>query len=142
VDLAAVVRRAADMVAADPAAAGVVIDVHGEAPPVMADSALVEIVFVNLLVNGAQAMHGRGVLDVAIEARDGVCTVTFHDTGPGIAADIQDKVFTPFFTTKSAGSGLGLPTARRLMEAHGGSIDITCPPAAGTIVTVRFPAVP
>ncbi|MEO7272938.1 MAG: PAS domain S-box protein [Vicinamibacterales bacterium] len=140
VDLAALVRKTATLAAADPAIAGVTIEVRGEAVPVMADRSLVEIVFFNLLLNGAQAMHGQGVLNVVVEALDATCTVTFEDRGPGIPADLREKVFTPFFTTKSAGSGLGLPTARRLVEAHGGTIDLACPPAGGTVVTVRFPA--
>ena len=59
--------------------------------------------------------------------------------GPGIPADVREKIFTPFFTTKSRGSGLGLPTAKRLIEAHNGQIAITCPPAGGTRVVIRLP---
>jgi two-component system, NtrC family, nitrogen regulation sensor histidine kinase GlnL len=62
------------------------------------------------------------------------------DNGPGIVPDIREKIFTPFFTTKSRGSGLGLPTAKRLVEAHRGTIDIECPPDGGTVVTVQLPA--
>jgi signal transduction histidine kinase len=65
--------------------------------------------------------------------------VRFSDSGPGIPADVRARIFTPFFTTKSRGSGLGLPTAKRLVEAHHGTIDVDCPPAGGTTVTVRLP---
>jgi len=70
---------------------------------------------------------------------DAMCRVAFSDAGPGIPLEVRDKVFTPFFTTKSRGSGLGLPTARRFVEAHGGEIAIDCPPAGGTTVVVRIP---
>jgi signal transduction histidine kinase len=53
---------------------------------------------------------------------------------------MRDKVFTPFFTTKKRGSGLGLPTCRRLVEAHRGTIAVDCPPSGGTRVTVSLPA--
>jgi signal transduction histidine kinase len=65
--------------------------------------------------------------------------VSFRDRGPGIPAEIRDKVFTPFFTTKARGTGLGLPTAKRLIEAQRGTISIDCPPDGGTNVIVQLP---
>ena len=67
------------------------------------------------------------------------CQIAFIDAGPGIPADMREKIFTPFFTTKSRGSGLGLPTAKRLIEAHNGQIAIDCPAAGGTRVVIRLP---
>jgi len=99
-----------------------------------------KIVFLNLLVNGAHAMRGRGNIKVSVKTSDGACHVAFNDSGPGIPPEIREKIFTPFFTTKSRGSGLGLPTAKRLIEAHRGTIDVLCPPGGGTTVTVRLPA--
>jgi len=61
------------------------------------------------------------------------------DHGPGIPADVRDKIFTPFFTTKVRGTGLGLPTAKRLVEAQGGTIGVECPPDGGTTVVVHVP---
>jgi two-component system sensor histidine kinase AtoS len=61
------------------------------------------------------------------------------NAGPGNPADVREKIFTPFFTTKSRGSGLGLPTAKRMVEAHDGQITIDCPPAGGTTVVIRLP---
>ena len=69
---------------------------------------------------------------VAISSQGSTSEVTFSDTGPGIPEDVRARIFTPFFTTKSRGSGLGLPTAKRLVEAHHGTITIECPPAGGT----------
>lgn len=95
---------------------------------------MLRIVFQNLLLNGAHAMQGKGSIQVAVNTLDSTCQIAFIDGGPGIPADIRDKIFTPFFTTKSRGSGLGLPTAKRLIEAHNGQITIDCPPDRKSVV--------
>jgi two-component system sensor histidine kinase AtoS len=102
------------------------------------DSAVDGIVVI-LLINGAHAMRGKRSIRVAIATVDSVCQVAFIDSGPGIAPEIRDKIFTPLFTTKSRGSGLALATAKRLIEAHNGQIVIDCPAAGGTTVVVRLP---
>jgi two-component system sensor kinase FixL len=139
VELKMLVTTTADLLSADPALKGLRVEVEGSAPLVLADPDLLKIVFVNLLVNGAHAMNGQGIVRVAIEPRGSLSEVRFSDSGPGIPADVRARIFTPFFTTKSRGSGLGLPTAKRLVEAHHGTIDVDCPPAGGTTVTVRLP---
>jgi two-component system, LuxR family, sensor kinase FixL len=139
VELKTLVTTTADLLNADPALKGLRVEVEGSAPPVLADPDLLKIVFVNLLVNGAHAMNGQGIVRVAIGTHGSLSEVTFSDSGPGIPADVRARIFTPFFTTKSRGSGLGLPTAKRLVEAHHGTIDVECPPAGGTTVTVRLP---
>jgi PAS domain S-box-containing protein len=139
VDLASLVTSTADLLAADPAIGRVRVEVHGSAPPVMADAELLKIIFLNLLVNGAQAMGGNGVIRVSVTSVDSVCQVAFQDSGPGIPSNIREKIFTPFFTTKARGTGLGLPTAKRLIEAHSGRLEIECPPGGGTTVTVQLP---
>jgi signal transduction histidine kinase len=99
-------------------------------------------VFLNLMVNSAQAMRdGSGRIKVSVLASAGKCRIDFADDGPGIPPDIREKIFTPFFTTKSRGTGLGLATARRLIEAHRGTIDVLCPPAGGTTVSIQLPVV-
>jgi two-component system NtrC family sensor kinase len=84
-------------------------------------------------------MGGRGGIRVSVKASETSCCVTFIDGGPGIPPDVRDKIFTPFFTTKARGTGLGLPTAKRLVEAHQGTLQIDCPPSGGTRVTVHLP---
>jgi two-component system sensor kinase FixL len=139
VDLASLVRSTAMLVKADPGHAGVDIIVEGEAPPVPADAELLKIVFLNLLVNAAHAMQGQGTIRVSLSAEDSTCRVVVADKGPGIPPEIREKVFTPFFTTKARGTGLGLVTARRLIEAHAGTISIDCPEDGGTRVTIELP---
>ena len=107
---------------------------------VEADSELLQIVFSNLLLNAAQAMGGEGTVTVAVDWRDGRCDVSVQDTGPGMPPDVRDRMFEPFFTTKHRGTGLGLSTAKRLVEQHGGEIRAECPPRGGTIVTVSLPS--
>jgi len=139
IDVATLVSATAELLTSDPALRNVSVRVEGTAPRIMADADLLRIVFVNLLVNGAHAMQGRGTIRVSLAAAAGRCQILFADEGPGIPLDVREKIFTPFFTTKSRGSGLGLPTAKRLVEAHRGNIHITCPTAGGTIVTVELP---
>jgi PAS domain S-box-containing protein len=140
VDIAPLVAATADLLNRDPAARDVHVDIAGSAPPISADAGLLQIVFQNLLVNGAHAMQGRGSIRVNVKAVGSGCEVAFTDSGPGIPPEIREKIFTPFFTTKSRGSGLGLPTAKRLVEAHKGHISISCPSGGGTTVTVQLPA--
>src|SRR6185437_14839638 len=127
------------LVTRDPALEHVRVDIDGSAPPLPVDPDMLKIVFQNLLINGAHAMHGHGEIKVTVGVSDSTCQIAFTDAGPGIPADVREKVFTPFFTTKARGSGLGLPTAKRLIEAHNGQIVIDCPPAGGTTVVVRLP---
>jgi two-component system sensor kinase FixL len=138
-DLVSLVTTTVTLLGEDPALKGVDVEVEGSAPTVSADPAMLRIVFQNLLLNGAHAMQGKGRIRVAVSTVDGNCEVVFIDSGPGIPPEMRDKIFTPFFTTKSRGSGLGLPTAKRLIEAHNGQIAIDCPADGGTAVVVRLP---
>jgi PAS domain S-box-containing protein len=141
VDVRPLVALTVDLLKSDPALTQLTVDIVGAAPPVPADAQLLQIVFLNLLVNGAQAVKGQGRLTVSVSSSETACMIAFNDTGPGVPAHIRQKIFTPFFTTKARGTGLGLPTAKRLVEAHHGSIHLECPPGGGTTVTVRLPAV-
>lgn len=139
IDPTPLVALTAGLLKEDAALRDVDVEIAGSSPPVSADPEMLKMVFQNLLVNGAQAMNGRGRLRVDIAEDNGSCRMVFADSGPGIAANVRDKVFTPFFTTKVRGTGLGLPTAKRFIEAHLGTISFDCPPTGGTAVTVRLP---
>jgi two-component system, LuxR family, sensor kinase FixL len=138
-DVSPLLKATASLLRADPALMGIHVDVNGSAPPILADPDLLTLVFSNLLINGAHAMQGHGRIRISVQSPGSTCRVAIVDEGPGIPADIRDKIFVPFFTTKSRGTGLGLPTAKRLVEAHRGTITIECPPAGGTTVTVDLP---
>jgi PAS domain S-box-containing protein len=124
VDVRMLVATTADLLSADPALKEVSVNVEGSAQPIIADPELLKIVFVNLLANGAQAMKGRGTIRVSLATLGETCEIAFADIGPGIPR----------------GTGLGLCTAKRLVEAHRGAIRVDCPPGGGTTVTVRLPA--
>jgi two-component system, LuxR family, sensor kinase FixL len=141
-DVAQVLRTTIDLLSRDPGLRAVTVEVHADGESIVADGEMLKIVFHNLLVNAAHAMKGQGTVRVDVQAVNGSCRISFSDNGLGIAAEIREKVFTPFFTTKSRGSGLGLATAKRLVEAHNGDISIECPPDGGTRVVVRLPAAP
>jgi two-component system sensor kinase FixL len=139
IDIGPLVAVTAHLLKEDAALRDLDVRIEGSAPLVNADAEMLKMVFQNLLVNGVQAMNGKGTIRVEIAPVRGACRIVFKDTGPGIPADIQAKIFTPFFTTKSRGSGLGLPTAKRFIEAHDGQISIECPPEGGTAVHVTLP---
>jgi len=124
----------------DPVFAGVVVGVHDGQQTVEADPELMQLVFSNLLLNAAQAMNGEGRVDVTVTRRDGRCDIAFRDTGPGMPPDVRERMFEPFFTTKHRGTGLGLSTAKRVVEQHHGELRAECPDEGGTVVIVSLPA--
>jgi PAS domain S-box-containing protein len=138
-EIVRLVASTADFLQQDPALQYVEVEVAGEAPPLPADPDMLRLIFQNLIINGAHAMQGKGKIRVTVSTAEGTCQIAFVDAGPGIPADIRQKIFTPFFTTKARGTGLGLPTAKRLIEAHNGEITVDCPPSGGTSVFVRLP---
>jgi two-component system sensor histidine kinase PilS (NtrC family) len=139
VDVASMIGGVLTLLRHDPAAKDVTIEVSGTTAPVVADVDLVTGVMLNLLLNAVQAMHGQGAIAIRIASDDGCATMAIEDTGPGIPPEVREKLFRPFFSTKPGGTGLGLATARRIIEEHGGSIAIDCPARGGTCVTVRLP---
>jgi signal transduction histidine kinase len=115
------------------------VAIAGTVPTIMADAELLKIVFLNLFLNSAHAMRNQGTIAVSLAAVDGSCRITVADSGPGIAPEIRARLFTPFVTTKSRGTGLGLSTVKRLVEAHGGEIRVDCPSEGGTMVVISLP---
>jgi signal transduction histidine kinase len=110
-------------------------------PQVALDREMFKQALLNLLLNAQQAMPGGG--EITIQAvRDGD-SVVLHiiDTGNGMPPEHAAKAFRPFYTTRTGGSGLGLPTTRKIIEAHGGSIELQSEVGAGTRFTIRLPSV-
>jgi PAS domain S-box-containing protein len=124
----------------DPSFTGVQLRVEPTDAMIHADAQQVKQVLLNLLLNGSQAMNGQGTLTIATEAREGCRLIRIADEGPGIPPEVREQLFQPFFTTRHRGTGLGLVTARRLMEAQGGTVTIECPSSGGTVATVSVPA--
>ena len=141
-DLQHVIAEAVAMMRRDPAGADVAIELDGNTAALTADSELIRAAVLNLLINAAQALDGRGRIVVRIAASDVAVMVTVSDNGPGIPDDIRARVLEPFFTTKARGGGLGLAIAKRSAELHGGTLELACPEAGGTNVTLTLPLLP
>lgn len=113
-------------------------------PPVYADDKQMQQVFLNLLLNACQAMSGGGTLTVktSLAQRDDktFVRVDVADTGSGIPPQILEKIFTPFYTTKAQGTGLGLPICLKLVKLHEGDLRVTSDNTTGTVFTVELPA--
>ena len=139
VDLSALLSMTGLLLGEDAAHRDVQVVISGQCPVVAADVELLKIIFLNLFLNSAHAMQRQGTIAVTLTAVDGGCRIAVADTGPGIPPEVRAKLFTPFVTTKSRGTGLGLSTVKRLVEAHGGTIDVDCPPEGGTIVAISLP---
>lgn len=108
-------------------------------PLVYHDSGQVNQVLLNLLLNGIQAMQDGGTVRLDVGRRDGSALVTVTDTGRGIAPENLSNIFLPFFTTKGSGTGLGLSLARRIIEDHGGFIEVTSRVGEGSQFAVLLP---
>ena len=140
VDLQSLVANTADLITRDPAMRGLRIRVSAVEAVAQADSEQLQIAFCNILTNAAQAMDGVGEVDVDIQRTSAGWTLAFADHGPGMPPEVREKAFEAFFTTKHRGTGLGLPTARRIVDAHGGTIAIDTPAGGGTVVSISLPA--
>ncbi len=116
-------------------------------PQVRVDPEQLKQVFLNLAINGIQAMEGKGRLYVATRQRHGskrghgasFVEVIFKDQGKGIAPEALKDIFIPFFTTKEGGTGLGLPICQRIVENHGGTIEVRSHPGKGSTFSVVLP---
>jgi len=137
-DLAAVVARAVDTLSELAAERGAAVSVRApSALRARCDAHKVQGVIVNLVKNAIEA--GKRV-EVALRESAGEAIIEVADDGPGLSAEARGHLFEPFFTTKPNGTGLGLPTSRRFIEAHGGSIEVgTAPALGGALFRLRLP---
>lgn len=121
------------------------VSVHRPAflPDVQADPEQLKEVFVNIIVNACEAMGSRGSIfiseEVVTESSGKVAVVKLRDTGPGLSGEIRDKIFQPFFTTKDEGTGLGLSIVFRIIEEHGGRVEVESAEGEGTTFIIKLP---
>ena len=142
VHVLALVRDTATLVANDKAATPLRFEITGDDVELWLDPAQMGRAVLNLMTNAAQAMRPQGVVRVSGAKIGERYQVTFADDGPGMPADVMQRCLEPFFTTKTRGTGLGLPIAKRVVDEHGGAFTIATAPGAGTKVTIELPLMP
>jgi signal transduction histidine kinase len=140
-DLAHIVQRTAALTRETLRESGISLEVEGaeRAGTVFADPQRMQQVLLNLLLNAAQAMPAGGSITVGLDADEKRATLRVADRGVGFSKQGLETATAPFVTTKDKGSGLGLAMARRIVEAHGGTLELGNREGGGAIVTVTLP---
>jgi len=100
---------------------------------IMCDPVRMSLVFINLFTNAIDAIDKKGIIDINIKQSKNKIIIDFENSGPEIPQDIIGKIFEPLFTTKQQGTGLGLPTCKKIIQQHGGSISVKNNPTTFTI---------
>ncbi|QDT43174.1 Sensor protein ZraS [Gimesia alba] len=121
--------------------ANIEISPHFDAdlPPIKVDKALFRQVLMNLALNVIQAMPDGGLIELQTYHKNGMVYLDLIDNGKGIDEKVKSRMFDAFFSTKSGGSGLGLPTVKKIIDAHHGTIECESEPGRGTRFTISFP---
>ncbi|TMI52118.1 hypothetical protein E6H20_01645 [Candidatus Bathyarchaeota archaeon] len=108
-------------------------------PKLSVDPGLLRRAFTNIITNALQAMPDGGKLKISAWTNQNIAAVSFQDTGIGIPEDVKAKMFSPLFTTREKGVGLGLAVTKRLIESHKGEIKVFSKVGEGTTLTVELP---
>jgi len=117
------------------------LQVEPESLEIAADPDLLDQALINLVRNSIEALRDRPAGRIVLSAHrdaEGRVAIDVVDNGPGIAEDLGDKIFVPFFTTKRQGSGIGLTIVRHIATAHSASVDVSQTPGGGATVSLRF----
>jgi two-component system NtrC family sensor kinase len=144
-DLNEIVGGLLDFVTPEMQGAGVAVEreLAPDLPAVRGDEGQLRAAFLNLFRNSREAMSGGGTLRVrSVRAADGGVEVTVSDTGSGIPPEQLERIFDPFFSTKSGGTGLGLAFSLQVVKEHGGAIQCQSEVGRGTTFAVRIPPPP
>ncbi len=143
VEILRLVRDVAELAKDEAEQRNVRIDVseeHARMVEVKGDWGKLKQVFLNVTKNGIEAMESGGDLSIRVATEGNCAVIAFTDTGSGIPEEIMNKIDRPFFTTKSRGTGLGIPVSKRIVEEHpGGSFHVASRAGKGTTVTITLP---
>jgi len=138
-DIGQVIRETLQLLSYDSERLEVRLDLDDSLPLVHADPEQMKQVFLNLFRNAVQAMEGQGTMTIRARAADKRVEIEVQDTGTGIPVSVQEKMFTPFFTTKPAGTGLGLSLVKSLIEDHRGGISVSSEVGKGATFRLCLP---
>ena len=140
-DLNAVIEEMQDFCEPQAMAQGIVVrsSFDPQLPRVPLDVELFRQAFLNLILNAEHAMPNGGELILTTRREGDSVVIEVTDTGVGMTEDVRARVFDAFYSTRPGGSGLGLPTTRKIVEAHDGAISVQSEPARGTQFTIRLP---
>jgi two-component system, sporulation sensor kinase E len=140
-DVTALLRETLDLMRTEIENRRIVVTVANTAavPSVPADGQQIKQAFFNLIKNALEAMPGGGVLAITFTPGDVYLAIDFLDNGTGIAAEDFGRIFEPYHTTKEHGSGLGLMIVQRIVQEHGGQIEVSSKPGAGTRMRIMLP---
>jgi len=147
-DLSQQVREIVSLLeAAIPKTVGLELELSDRLPAIRADSAQIQQVVMNLVMNAAESFGPEGgtvrvVTTTSCAASDTWVVLEVHDTGQGMDEETRQRIFDPFFTTKIAGRGLGMAAVMGIVRGHGGDLDLITAPGEGTTFSVRLPALP
>ena len=107
---------------------------------IKADPDALKQIFTNLFSNAREALAGRpGRILITVQRADQLVRIGFNDSGPGISAELRERIFTPYFTTKDAGTGLGLPTVYKIVTEMGGEITVRDSDLGGAEFVITLP---
>ncbi len=114
-------------------------EISDSIPPLRVDGDQIKQAFFNIVKNAVESMQEGGRLDIACAGGDEFARISFKDSGSGVAPELIDKIFNPYFTTKKTGSGLGLMVVDRIVKANNGRLSVDSSPETGTTFTVELP---
>ena len=117
----------------------IVKDMKTTLPPIKADKDQLHLVFINMVTNAVEAMPGGGRLYIKAREKDGFQEIEFKDTGCGVSMEDQSNIFTPLFSSKPTGIGLGLTLCKTLVEGHKGTIEVESEVGKGVTFSIRLP---
>jgi signal transduction histidine kinase len=145
-DLNDLIEQLGDFFHVQAQSSGVQIRLDPSLDPVMLliDANHIKQAALNLMINAVNAMKddpesGKDLILRVTKHNDDSVSIHVTDTGPGISSEDQDRIFHPYFTTRASGTGLGLPTARRIAEAHGGTLELHSEPGKGSDFAIHLP---
>ncbi len=140
IDLADTARSVLELTGEEMAEHNVRYVCDAESVSVRADGELLRQALLNLILNGVQAMTNGGLMRVTVRREHDIAVISVADEGSGIAPELMPRIFELYFTTKPKGSGIGLAMTYRIVQMHGGAIEVQSEEGSGTVFTMRLPA--